>query len=62
MSVDYDGARCPYCDSQETDLWEHDWDPVVDSFVHTECGHCGKPITIRRLVAVTYEIEKRRDA
>jgi hypothetical protein len=55
-----DREKCPHCGKVQTDLWDFDWDNDGHDgheTVETECGHCEKPIVIRRTVTVNYAVE-----
>lgn len=52
--------RCPHCQKPLRDLWDYGWGAYVER-IETECGNCEMPITIRRIMQVTYEATKASD-
>jgi endogenous inhibitor of DNA gyrase (YacG/DUF329 family) len=43
-----DTVNCPHCGESQGDLWDHDWGTREE--VRTECGECGKAVTLTRTV------------
>ena len=46
---------CPNCHTFIEGLGEHGWTGDEDEERKIDCGDCGKTITLRRIVQVSYE-------
>lgn len=49
-----DEVECPHgCGHFEKDLWDYNWNGNNEEII-TECENCNKPITLRRIISISY--------